>query len=210
MITLLLADDHPVTRAGIRTILSQAADIQVVGEAQDGIEAMNLVAQLRPQILLLDLIMPGPRPAELEKWVRANYPETITLILTAHGRDAYLAKMMEAGVAGYITKDKSSERLIDAIRRAARGEIVFTEEQNRRMLGWHENAGNKWDSLTAREREVLPLLLQGLDNAGIAEALGIQPKTVAQHMTKILKKIGVNSRQEAIVWAHTYLSDNLE
>src|SRR3990170_5763846 len=103
-ITLLLADDHPMVRAGIRALLMKAPDIQIVGEAQDGNETLRLVAKLRPKILLLDLKMPGPSPSEIEKWVRENYPETITLVLTAHDRDAYLSSMVEAGAAGYLDK----------------------------------------------------------------------------------------------------------
>ncbi len=96
-ITLILADDESVARTGLRTMLLQSGEIEVLGEAQNGFEARRLVAELHPQILLLDLKMPGPRPAELEGWVRKNHPETITLILTAHDRDAYLAGMMDAG-----------------------------------------------------------------------------------------------------------------
>ena len=102
MITLVLADDHPIARAGIRAILDQAPDIKIVGEAQDGLQVKQLAARYRPQILLLDLKMPGLPSAEIEKWMRANYPKTATLILTAHDRDAYLAEMIETGAAGYL------------------------------------------------------------------------------------------------------------
>src|SRR5574341_1469328 len=122
-ISLLLTDDDPIVRAGIRAVLSKATDIKIVGEARDGFEAQQLVGRLRPKILLLDLKMPGLSAAELEKWVRENYPDTITLVLTAHDRDAHLAGMMEAGAAGYMSKGESAERLIGAIRRAAQGEI---------------------------------------------------------------------------------------
>ncbi len=129
IIRLVLADDQEITRKGIRAMLSGAPDIEVVGEAKDGNEAQELTARLRPHILLLDLIMPGPRPYEVERWVRANCPETITLILTAHDRDAYLAEMVEAGAAGYLTKEISAQRLIEAIRRAVRGEALFDQTQ---------------------------------------------------------------------------------
>ena len=99
-ITVFIADDHEMTRKGIRNFLDQAPDIQVVGEAEDGDEVKRLVAHLQPRVLLLDLVMPNLSPAELEKWIRTNYPETITLVLTAHDRDAYLSGMIEAGVAG--------------------------------------------------------------------------------------------------------------
>lgn len=117
-ITVLIADDHAMTRKGVRAFLDQAPDIQVVGEARNGDETRRLVERLSPQILLLDLVMPKLSPAELEKWVRTNYPETITLVLTAHDRDAYLSTMMEAGAAGYLDKKLRAGQLISAIRRA--------------------------------------------------------------------------------------------
>jgi RNA polymerase sigma factor (sigma-70 family) len=208
MISLVLADDHPTVRAGLRSVLSEASDIRIVGEAEDGLEAQRLADQLRPNVLLLDLKMPGPRPAEIEKWVRVHCPETVTLILTAHDRDIYLTEMMEAGVAGYLTKDESSEQLIDAIRRAARGEQLFTEEQYARVFNWRKAVGNKLENLTEREREVLQLLVQGLDNSTIASSLGVSPKTVAQHVSNLLEKLGVKSRLEAAAWAHDHLSGN--
>jgi DNA-binding NarL/FixJ family response regulator len=208
IISVLLADDHPVTRAGIRAILDWTPDIQVVGEAKDGIEAQELVAKLHPRILLLDLQMPGPRPAEIEKWVRANCPETITLVLTGHDRDAYLASMIEAGISGFITKGTPADRLVEAIRRAARGEVLFNGEQLARARRWRREVGEKWESLTERERQVLQLLAQGSDNATIAETLGVTPKTAAYHVANILK-LGVVSRQEATAWLHTYLPGDL-
>ncbi len=200
-IRLLLADDHPATRAGIRVILARAPDIFVVGEAQDGYEAQRLVAELRPHILLLDLQMPGPRPSEVEKWVRVHYPETITLILTAHERDAYLAGMADAGAAGFLGKNRPPEQLIDAIRRAAHGEILFDSEQLTRIRRWREEVGQRWDSLTERERQVLTLVAQGKTDQQIADELHLHVKTVGNHVSNILHKLNVVTRTEAAVWA---------
>ncbi len=206
-IRLLLADDHPVMREGIRAILEKTPDIEVVGEAQDGEQVKPLVLELRPQILLLDLRMPGPPPAELEAWVREHCPETDTLVLTAHERDAYLAGMMDAGAVGLMSKEASPDQLIEAIRRTARGEMTFTPEQCRRAARWRREAGEKWKRLTPRERQMLALLAQGLENAEIAQALGLASKTVASHVGSLLKKLGVDSRQEAIIWQHTYMPE---
>lgn len=209
-ITVLITDDHPIARTGIRSTLESAPDLLVIGEAQDGNEAQRLVAELHPNILLLDLKMPGVSSFEVEKWVRTNYPETITLVLTAHDRDFYLAGMMDAGASGYFTKNERTENLIAAIRRAASGESLFTQEQLERVRHWRESAGQKWESLTEREQDVLKLLSDGLSNAAIAKIIGITPKTVAYHITNILEKLGVHSRQEATAWAHKNLPDNLE
>jgi two-component system response regulator DegU len=210
MITVILADDHPTTRAGIHTIIGNDPNINIVGEAENGFEAMELVDRFRPKILLLDLKMPGPRPFEVEKWVRVNCPETITLVLTAHDRDAYLSEMLETGVSGFLTKNESAERLIEAIHLAAEGCNLFTDEQYRRVFKWREMIGQKIESLTIREIEIIQLLSEGLDNARMAKFLNVTQKTIAHHLTNIYEKLQVNSRSEAIVWIHKHLSERLE
>jgi two-component system, NarL family, response regulator LiaR len=200
IITLLLADDHPLTLTGIRMAMSGFADIKIVGEAQNGEEAKELALALQPKILLLDLQMPGPRPSEIEKWVRENCPHTLTLVLTAHDRDAYLSNMIDAGAVGYLTKNETAENLIRAIRRAAMGEIVFTKEQFIRARQWKETIGDKVQSLTKREHKVLQLLTDGMDNYTISEELSITQQTVAYHVTNILRKLGVSSRHQAMAW----------
>lgn len=199
-ITVLIADDHEMTRKGIHTFLEQAPDIKVLGEAHDGEETKQMVTDLRPRILLLDLIMPKLAPAELERWVRTNYPETITLVLTAHDRDAYLSNMMEAGVAGYLDKKLRAGQLISAIRRAARGEFLFDKKQLERAHRWREAISQKWESLSDRQREVLQMLTEGADNKAIASSLGIKVNTVEKHLENIYRKLGITSRAEAICW----------
>jgi NarL family two-component system response regulator LiaR len=206
-ITILLAEDQPVTSAGIRSILEQADDMQLVGEARDGYEAQQLVGELRPQVLLLDLKMPGPRPSEIEKWVREHYPETITLVLTSHDRDAFLAAMMDAGVSGYLSKNESTDRLLDAIRRAMTGESLFDDEQIQRALRWRQNVDKKWVGLSDRERELLKHLSTGASNKSIAEAMHISLKTVEFHVTNALKKLDMSSREEAMIWMHEHHPD---
>jgi two-component system NarL family response regulator len=202
VIRVVLADDHAVTREGIRKMLDRAADLQIVGEAQDGMEAMQLAAQLQPDILLLDLQMPGPRPAEVERWVRANCPHTETLVLTAHDRRSYLAEMIDAGAVGYLHKSTTSaERLIDAIRCAARGAILFDAEQVEQARCWRETVEAKWKRLTEREREILALIVHGKTDKEIAAQLSIKLKTVGNHVSSILEKLEMTSRTEAAVWA---------
>lgn len=189
-----------MTRKGIHAFLDQAPDIQVIEEAEDGNQIKELVACLRPQILLLDLIMPNHSPTDLEKWVRTNYPETITLVLTSHDRDAYLANMIEAGVAGYLDKKLRAGQLISAIRRAACGEFIFDKEQLERSRRWREEVSTKWESLSERERKVLQMLTEGTKNKAISAALGITINTVEKHLENIYRKLGVKSRTEAIHW----------
>lgn len=200
VITVLVADDHPLALEGVRSILSKASDIKIIGQAQDGNEIKQLIAKLRPHILLLDLKMPNLSPVELEKWVRENYPETVTLVFTAHHHAGYLADMMDAGAVGYLDKKLEGGELLDSIRRAARGEILYDKEQIERACQWREEVMRKWESLSKRERELLEFLARGRDNQAIAIALGISINTVEKHLRNIYDKLGVNSRTEAIHW----------
>lgn len=199
-IIIMIVDDHPGWIEGVRTIIHKALDMQIVGEVQDGEQIKQKIAELQPDILLLDLVMPNHNPAELEKWVREKYPDVVTLVLTAHDRDAYLAGMMEAGAAGYLDKKMKANDLLDAIRRAARGEFLYDKEQMERAQRWRKEVGRKWDSLSEREREALQLLTEGADNNGIAASLNVSIHTVEKHLKNIFKKFDVTSRTEAVLW----------
>lgn len=209
-ISVLLADDEPVARAGIRSLLAQAEDIEVVGEAEDGFAVQQLVETLHPRILLLDLKMPGPRSADLERWVRENHPTTTTLVLTGHGRDALLSQLMDAGVAGYLTKDVTSETLVNHIRIAARGRKVFNPGQTEQAEHWKAEVGVKWESLTKREREILIWVALGAQNRFIADKFSLSEQTVKNHVTNILKKLEMDSRQHASLWMTTHFPEELE
>ena len=208
MITIVIADDHPVARAGIHNLLKSDTALVIIGEAENGVEAMELVKKLHPNVLLLDLRMPGPRPAEIEQFVRTNFPETVTLVLTAHDRDVYLAEMIEAGVSGYFSKSVRGEELIKAIHRAVDGEYLFTKEQKMRVKHWRESKSDKLEMLTKREREILSLMCNGLNNTSISKDLGITYRTTAFHVTNILKKLEVDSRQKAVAWAYENFGDD--
>jgi DNA-binding NarL/FixJ family response regulator len=199
-IRVLIVDDHPLLRQGIREILEGTPDIEVVGEAQDGAEAKEKVTTLRPNVMLLDLVLPGMKPLEIEAWVRTNYPETVTLVLTAHDRDAFLAKAIEAGVVGFLTKEESPQRLVEAVRRAAQGEVLITGGQLARAHVWKEAAGERWAELTDRERQIVNRLARGQDTQQIAAALTISERTVETHIGNLLGKLGVTSRAEAVAW----------
>ncbi len=208
-ITVIVADDHPLALEGVRSLLGKTSDIKVVGEVQDGGEIKRLVAKLRPQVLLLDLRMPNLSPVELEKWVHKNYPETVTLVFTAHHHVAYLAGMMDAGAAGYLDKKLEGNDLASSIRRAACGEILYDKEQIEQVYRWREDVTTKWESLTKREKEVLQSLAHGLDNETISGTMGVATRTIEFHITNILRKLRVCSRLEAVTWIRDYLPDDL-
>ncbi|NLF13971.1 MAG: response regulator transcription factor [Anaerolineaceae bacterium] len=200
-IRVLLADDHPAMRAGIRAFLEKASDIQVVGEAGDGEEARRLAEELGPQVLLLDLSMPGPKPEDTVAWVRGHSPETAVLVLTAHDVDAYLAAMVAAGIAGFVLKEEVPEEIVNIVRCVARKEVILTEAQLARAHRWQEEVGARWESLTKREREVLALVAGGRSTLQIAEALTIETCTVETHIGNILAKLNADSRAKAVAWA---------
>lgn len=199
-ITVLVANDRPLILEGIRSILSKTADIKIIAEVQDGVEIKPKIEELHPQVLLMELIMPNLNPVEVGRWVQENHPQTATLVLTAHGKDAYLANMMEARAAGYLDKKLQPRQLISFIRRAARGEILFDKEQLDRAHRWREEVRTQWESLSDREREVLQALTEGIDNKGIAAHLGISVNTVEKHLKNIYVKLGVTSRTKAAHW----------
>ncbi|RPI93632.1 MAG: DNA-binding response regulator [Chloroflexi bacterium] len=206
-ISVLVADDHPPLRAGIRLMLSKTPDIYIIGEAGNGDEVAKLLDKLHPDVILLDLKMPNFSPSGFEKWARENYPETVTLVLTAHDRDAYLANMMESGAVGYLDKEMRAEQLISAIRRAALGEDLYTEQQKIRISKWQEGVEKKWNSLSEREKQVLRLLAEGIANKDISSRLYISLKTADKHIERIYQKLEVTSRAEAVVWAIENSSD---
>lgn len=209
MITLVIADNHPVVRAGLRTLLSAAPDIQIVGEAENSNEAQRLVAELMPRVLLLDLKIPRPSPVEIGKWVCANYPETASLILTAQNQEAYLASLIDAGFAGMLNQEASAERLIEAVRGVADGEILFDELQLERAQEWRKAAGEKWDGLSRRQRQVLQLVAQGTSREDVAAQLEIGRSAVEYHIGNLLENLKFKSLLEAVCWLHKYFPDDL-
>lgn len=199
-ISVLIVDDHPSLRMGIRAMLEKTNDIYVVGEAGDGNDAEKLLDELRPNIILLDLKMPNFSPSAFEERTRENYPEIITLVLTSHDRDVYLASMMDAGAVGFLDKEMREEQLIDAIRRAASGESLFDEQQKRRADKWRKGVEKKWNSLSERERQILRLIADGANNKEISLKLSISESTVEKHLERIYQKLAVTSRAKAILW----------
>jgi DNA-binding NarL/FixJ family response regulator len=199
-IRVAIADDHEVTRTGIKTTLQTACDIELVGEAKDGDGAKNLIARLKPHVFILDLIMPGASPSEIVLWAARHHPETAVLILTAHEREHYLAQMLQVGAVGFLDKNEGTEELLSAIRRAAEGQLVYTQEQQHRVQQWYRAVQQPWQSLSDREQGVLRLLGQGLSNKAIAQQSGISEKTVSKHVSAVFAAIGVTSRTAAALW----------
>lgn len=198
-IRVLIADDHAVVRAGLRAILGAHADIALAGEASDAWEARRLALELDPDILLLDLHMPGPPPVETVAELRRRLPRLKVIALTAYGHDAYVRGLIAAGVSGYVLKHEAVEMVAQAVRLAARGGEWYSPLVMARVAAWLRGEGGPLDNLTGRETEVLRLLVDGKTNREISVALAIHEKTVEKHLAEVFAKLGVRSRVEAAV-----------
>ena len=205
-IKILLAEDHVVVRQGTRQLLEREQDLEVVGEAGDGEEAVRLASQLKPDVVIMDVAMPKLNGIEATKQIKALLPSAAVLILSGYDYDEYIFGLLEAGAAGYLLKDVSGDELIGAIRAVYAGEPVLHPVVARKLMARVKSqvsttaeAGSQ-ELLTQRELEVLKLAAKGMSNKDIAEALNISVRTVQAHLRDIFNRLGVGSRSEAIVY----------
>jgi two-component system, NarL family, response regulator LiaR len=206
MTRVVIAEDHTLVREGTRRILESCPDIQVVGEAADGAEAVRMVGLHRPEVVILDVVMPGMNGVEAAREIKARFPETAILALTAHDEDQFVFALLEAGAAGYLLKNVPSARLLEAVQALRAGEPVLEPAVARKVLAGFQhtsqvNATAAAERLTGRELEVLRLAGSGLGNKEIASRLDVSARTVQAHLTHIFVKLGVASRTEAVIRA---------
>jgi DNA-binding NarL/FixJ family response regulator len=199
MIRVLIVDDHPVVRDGLRGMLAGEADLQVVGEAADGAEAVRLTERERPDVVLMDLQMPQMDGATATAEITARFPASRVLVLTTYDTDADILRAVEAGATGYLLKDAPRERLFPAIRSAARGETVLAPAVATRLVRSMRAPAS--EALTAREVEVLELVARGASNADVAATLFLSEATVKTHLLHVFAKLGVDDRTAAVVAA---------
>lgn len=203
-IRVLIADDHLIIRQGIRLILETEEDFELVGEAADGAEALHLCAELRPQVVLMDLRMPGMDGLTAIERLRVAQPEIAVVILTTFNEDELMLRGLRAGAKGYLLKDTSREALFNTLRAAARGETLLAPDLLARLLRQAEGAPRAAEggvSLSEREGEVLAAVARGERSKEIAFRLGITERTVKAHLASIYNKLGVDSRAGAIAAA---------
>jgi len=206
-IEVVVADDHAIVREGVRMILAREQDIEVVGEAGDGQQALDLVASLRPQVVIMDISMPGMGGIEATQRLKAKHPEVQVLALTMHEDETYVFQLLRAGAAGYVLKRAAAQDLVQGVRAAAKGEAFLypsvarkvVEDYLKRVETGEER--ERYDGLTTREKEILTLIAQGLSNQQIAEKLYISIKTVQTHRAHILEKLGLHDRTELVRYA---------
>ncbi|MEV2238067.1 response regulator transcription factor [Micromonospora sp. NPDC049891] len=199
MITVLLVDDHPVVRAGVAGMLAGADDITIIGEAGDAAEAVTQVRHRRPDVVLMDLRLPGGDGVEATTRILTESPQTRVVVLTTYETDGDILRAVEAGAAGYLLKDVARADLITAVRTAARGGTVLTPSVATRLL--HQVRRPARGTLSAREVEVLRLVGQGLSNAEIGRELHISEATVKTHLLRTFNKLDVSDRTAAVTTA---------
>jgi two-component system, NarL family, response regulator NreC len=204
--TIVLADDHPIVRQGLRTVLEAEPDFQVIGEAGDGLETMQLVERLRPQVLVLDLLMPGLSGLEIARQVRQRVPETRVIVLSMHANEAYVLEALRHGAAAYVLKDVSSAELVQAVRAVAAGRRYLSRPLSERALEAYAQRAEAttldlYEMLTTREREVLHLAAEGCSNTDIATRLSISPRTAETHRTNLMRKLGLHTQTDLIRYA---------
>ena len=208
-IRVVIADDHPVVRTGLRLMLGTEEDMELVGEAANGTIAVRLVKELKPDVALVDLRMPEMDGLQAIEQIRAEVPQVAVLILTTYNEDELMLRGLQAGARGYLLKESSQETLLHAIRAAARGEMLMQPEAMARILAYSSPTSASSSSrreryaisLTEREQEVLEGLARGERNKEIARRMGITTRTVEAYLTSVYTKLNVDSRSAAIVAA---------
>jgi DNA-binding NarL/FixJ family response regulator len=204
--TIVLADDHKVVRQGLRALLEAEPRLRVIGETGDGLEVTQLVERLRPDVLVLDVMMPGLSGLEVTRKVKKCSPSTHVIILSMHRDESYVLAALKNGAAGYVLKDSSAEELVKAVDEAAANRHYLSPPLSDSAIeAYTKRAGpaplDRYESLSGREREVLPLAAEGHTNAEIGKRLFISPRTVEIHRANIMQKLGLRNHTELIRYA---------
>jgi two-component system, NarL family, response regulator NreC len=206
MITIVLADDHHVVRQGLRALLEAEADFSVVGEAGDGLEALQRVEQLNPNVLVLDVMMPGLNGLEVSRQLNKHSPHTHVVVLSMYSNEAYVLEALGNGASAYVLKDSNSGDLVHAVREVAAGRRYLSPPLSDRAIeAYQEKAKaaslDKYETLTTREREVLQLSAEGHTSAEVAARLGISSRTAETHRSNLMHKLALHTQADLIRYA---------
>jgi two-component system, NarL family, response regulator LiaR len=199
---ILIADDHAIVREGLEAILNTQSDLSLVGMATNGVEAVTLAAELQPDVILIDLVMPQMDGLAAIQAIRAVNPQARILVLTSFADDERVFPAIKAGAMGYLLKDTLRQDLLQAIREVAQGKVTLHPEIARRMVREiNQPSDRTFEALTDREQETLTLIAEGLSNQEIAKKMGIHENTVAKYVSALLGKLGLSSRTQAALYA---------
>lgn len=206
MIRIVIADDHDVIRHALRTLLATDPDLHVVAEAADGVETLRVVERLLPDVLVVDVQMPGLNGLDVVEQVPSVSRRTAVVVFSMYSSEAYVAKAFRGGASGYVVKTSPVEEVVRAIHAVRRGERYLDTHVAQRAVDLYvdaltESDGDPWDGLTGREREVLQLAAEGLSNAQIAERLFISPRTVETHRARVMRKLGLKGTTDLVLYA---------
>jgi DNA-binding NarL/FixJ family response regulator len=210
VITAVLADDHPIVRQGLRALLDGAEDCNVVGEAANGLAAIDLIERLQPDVAILDLQMPDLGGLEVARRAREKSPDTRVIILTMYADEPYVLEALRHGVSGYVLKGSATSDLLAAVEAAMAGKRFLSRLLNERAIDAYARRAetdsrplDRYDLLTSREREALQLAAQGMSNAEIGERLAISPRTAETHRANLLRKLGLTTQTDLVRFAMT-------
>ena len=204
-VTILVVDDHPIVRQGLRRLLEAESEFRVVGEAEDGIEALQLIERLKPDILVLDMMMPSLNGLEVLRRIKNISPTTCTIILSMQSADAYVFESLKNGAAGYVLKETGPSELVNAVREVIQGNRYLSAKLSERLQASGQTIvdtpSDAYETLTAREREILQMTVEGGTSQEIGEKLMISPRTVEVHRSNLMNKLGLHNQTELIRFA---------
>lgn len=206
-VRVILVDDHSVVRKGVRALLEKETDLDVVGEASNGLDAIELVSKMRPDLVVLDLMMPGMHGLEVARRIIQEHSGTRVIVLSMHSDEGYVLAALRNGVSGYVLKDTTEDQIVEAIRKVSQGERYLSPPISERAIEAYiqkarqGQVGDPYETLTNREREILQLSAQGLSNPEIATRLYISPRTVETHRSNLMHKLGLASQTDLIRFA---------
>lgn len=203
-ISVVVADDHTIVRQGLVSLLADAGDFDVLAEASDGMDAVEKIREMKPDVAVVDLTMPRLSGLEVVRRIREELPEVRLLVLTVHEDEEYILPIIRAGATGYLVKDTAADELIDAVRALARGKAYFGPQAAQALADQYqhpEGSEDPYGTLTAREREVFHLVIEGKTTKEVARELGTSVKTAENHRTRIMDKLGVHNAAELVRYA---------
>jgi DNA-binding NarL/FixJ family response regulator len=204
-VTILLVDDHPIVRQGLRHLLDDEPDLKVLGEAGDGVEALLLVERLKPDIIIVDMMMPGLNGLEVLRQIKNISPMTRSIVLSMQSADAYVTEAVKNGAAGYVLKETGPSELVNALREVSKGNQYFSAKLAKRLepngLAIEDTPLDMYETLTTRERETLQMVAEGRSSAEIGKKLAISPRTVEIHRSNLMKKLNLGNQSELIRYA---------
>jgi two-component system, NarL family, response regulator NreC len=204
--TVLLADDHPIVRQGLRRLLEGESNLRVVGEASNGLEAVQLVEKFKPDILIVDIVMPELNGLEVLKQVRERSPGTCSIVLSMQSADVYVVEALKAGALGYVLKETGPSELVNAVHQVIQGQRYLSPRISERLIdvlieSAQKSTADPYQTLTNREREILQMAAEGLSSAEIAKRLSISPRTAELHRGRMMNKLGLKNQTELIRYA---------